>query len=190
MKLFAVTLIFLFFSCATPVPYSAPWQILFSGDEKNWTVYGDASWTLENGTLKASLGKGPGFVVSAARYRDFHLKLEFMPDDEVNSGVFVHCPKNLYSATDCYEFNIWDKSENQDYRTGSVVTRSKPMASVETIGQWNTYEIISENNQLKAWINGVKMIDLSNQDNDSGYIALQMEKGGSISFRNVMIKRL
>ncbi|MEM7381640.1 MAG: DUF1080 domain-containing protein [Bacteroidota bacterium] len=161
---------------------------LFEENGDSWFEGGDASWIFDNGELVGKSEGGNGFVMSKESYKDFVLELEFNPDNTVNSGVFVRCKDQEISNTDCYEMNIWDEHPDQDSRTGSVVTRMKPMAHVNTLNKWNTYKVECSGNRQKVWVNGELTAEMENNDLIDGYIALQAAESGSIRFRNVSLK--
>ncbi len=161
---------------------------LFEENSDTWFEGGDASWKFENGELVGKSEGGNGFVMTKESYKDFVLELEFNPDNTVNSGVFVRCKDKEISNTDCYEMNIWDEHPDQDSRTGSVVTRMKPMAHVSTLNKWNTYKVECSGNIQKVWVNGELTAEMENNDLIDGYIALQAAETGSIRFRNVSLK--
>lgn len=154
---------------------------------QNWEIYGGADWIFENGELTGTVTDSVGFVMSDAAYTDFKLSLEFKPDSSINSGIYLRCQNREISFTTCYEFNIWDLHPNQDFRTGALVNMAAPLAHVETINQWNTYEIELKDNELKAWVNGIQTVDLMDTGLHSGYIALQAMGTGKVSFRNIII---
>lgn len=163
---------------------------LFQENGDSWSILGDATWTFESNELIGTIESGAGFVITKDIYTDFELQLEFNPDSTINSGVFVRCLAAEISNTDCYEFNIWDQHPNQDSRTGAIVSRTTPLAHVETIGQWNTYTIKNQGNKIQAWVNGTLVADIENNERPKGYIGLQAAGKGQIKFRNVRIKKI
>lgn len=165
-------------------------EILFAENGDNWFSEGNAEWKFDNGELIGSSESGESFVMSKDSYEDFVLELEFKPDSTINSGIFIRCKENTISNIDCYEINIWDLHPDQKNRTGAVVTRSTPLAHVETLDKWNTYKIKNEKDHLQAWVDDILVVDLKNQDLKRGPIALQAAEKGTIMFRNVSIKKL
>lgn len=157
-------------------------------DNFNWQIGGDAAWQFDQNQIMGESDGGAGFIMTSDTYKDFTLELEFMPDDKVNSGVFVRCESHEMSPTSCYELNIWDNHPNQELRTGAVVTKSKPLSTVMTINKWNTYKIKAKGPKLQAWINGIKVADITDSDRAAGYIGLQAAEHGEVKFRNVLIK--
>jgi len=163
---------------------------LFEPGSETWLQKGDANWEFNNGEIYGSLLKGSGFIMTKDAYKDFELDLEFYPDETINSGVFVRCKDYALSFSDCYEINIWDNHPDQPNRTGAIVSRTTPMAQVQTLNKWNTYKIRCEENHIQAWINGILVSDLENDDLKEGYIGLQADQIGLVKFRNVSLKVL
>lgn len=156
-----------------------------------WEVVGDAEWTVQNGEIVGG-GDGEGFIISREHFTDLRLKLEFLVESETNSGVFIRCqdPRRIEPDT-CYEFNIWDEHPKQEARTGSIVFRlMPPLAHVETVGRWSTYEIVARGSSLKAWVNGQLTAELDTTEHSSGFIALQRWRTGTIRFRNIVVEPL
>ena len=182
--------IILNFSCSTK-------QIAFSyfdsaegefiiGAEDGWTILGNASWGMENGILTGSSGEG--YVLLGRELDDFELTVDVFPEKEMNSGIFIRCPGEEVSATGCYEINIWDDHVNPDFRTGSIVTHSKPKTDVSTVGKWNTYVIKAKGNKITAWVNGQKTASIKDDKTTRGRIALQANGTGSVKFRNLIVQ--
>lgn len=153
-----------------------------------WTTIGEAQWTTNDGILSASDAKG--FAITAKEYDDFILEAEFMPDEVVNSGIFLRCTQDKWNPTDCYEINIADNHQNQDFRTGAIVTKAKPMAIVNSVGKWNQFKIRAKGNHIQVWLNGIKTGDIKDESSLKGLIGLQLNGDGKISFRNVRIKEI
>ena len=163
-------------------------KVIFVEDSNEWFQEGRASWKFDGDQLVGTSLGGSGFVMTNKKYQNFTLSLEFYPDAGINSGIFVRCKNKEISNKDCYEMNIWDYHPDQESRTGSIVTRAKPMIDVQTIGKWNSYKITCESNHIRTWINGKLTTDIFNDDLSEGYIALQAAEPGIIKFRNVKIK--
>ncbi|MGI9550125.1 MAG: 3-keto-disaccharide hydrolase [Aurantibacter sp.] len=165
-------------------------EVLFQENGSDWFSQGDANWKFVDGELVGSLESGTGFVMTKKSYQDFVLELEFKPDSTINSGIFIRCKENEISNIDCYEINIWDLHPDQKSRTGAVVTRSTPLAKVETLDKWNSYKIKNEKEHLQVWINGILTADMKDQDLVEGPIALQAAEAGQIMFRNVRLTQI
>jgi len=162
--------------------------VIFVKDSNDWFQKGRASWKFDGDQLVGTSLGGSGFIMTNKKYQSFTLSLEFYPDTGINSGIFVRCKNKEISNKDCYEMNIWDYHPDQESRTGSIVTRAKPLVNVQTLGKWNSYKITCESNHIRTWINGKLTADIYNDDLSEGYIALQAAETGRIKFRNVKIK--
>lgn len=165
-------------------------KILFHPDNEDWFENGDAKWLNISEEIVGSINGGSGYVMTKDVYKDFILELEFYPDKTINSGVFIRCKNFELSHDDCYEINIWDEHPNQKNRTGAIVSRTTPLAHVNTLNKWNMYKIKMQNNHLQVWVNGILISDLENDELSEGYIGLQSAETGTIKFRNVKIKVL
>jgi len=165
-------------------------ETLFQENGDNWIEQGDAHWGFSNGELIGKVNDEVGFVVTKQTYKNFQLEMEFKPDDAINSGIYIRCKNYELTAVNCYEANIWDLHPNQDFRTGAIVEKAKPLEIVDTNNKWNTYKIINKGDHLEVWINGILTADLKDTSLDEGYIGLQASGTGEISFRNVRISNL
>ena len=163
-------------------------KVIFVKDSNEWFQEGRASWKFDGDLLVGTSLGGSGFAMTNKKYQNFTLSLEFYPDTGINSGIFVRCKNKDISNTDCYEMNIWDFHPDQESRTGSIDTRSKPLVKVETVGKWNSNKITCKSNHIRTWINGELTADIYDDDLSEGYIALQAAEPGIIKFRNVKIK--
>ena len=189
MRSYLITL-FALILLSTSVYAQSDWTHLFGSDTSTWTTLGQAKWTLDGEVLTGDEMSGLGFAVSKKSYKNFHLKLEFKPNTDVNSGVFFRCSTDSIAPTVCYEANIWDDHVNQDFRTGAVVLQASPLVKVQTVDKWNTYEIFADEDHIQLWVNGLKTADFKSDLSQEGIIALQLFKQGQIQFRNVKIKEL
>ena len=177
--------ILLLASCAGPVS-------LFDGYTlTGWRIVGDADWSVAHREIEAG-GTGDGQLASEGRYGDFQLRLEVWVEASVNSGIFVRCKDRARIHPDtCYELNIWDDHPQQEARTGAIVFRFvPPMAEVDTVGNWNTYEVTAKGGSLEVRVNGVTTAVLEDADPTPGFIALQRWGQGTVKFRNIELKPL
>ena len=165
------------------------WTTLFDGSTLDgWNTVGDANWALADGAVQAD--NGSGFLVTPESYGDFQLTLEFWVDPDANSGVFIRCadPQDV-GATNAYEVNIFDTRPNQEYRTGGIVNVASPASTINTGGQWNTFDISARGERLTVILNGIRTVDVEHSEHTTGPIALQYG-AGIVKFRNVRIRPL
>ena len=169
--------------------YSNNMTTLFDGTNlQNWVEVGNADWSFNNSYIEGS--EEAGFLVSQQAYGDFRLTVEFWVDGPANSGVFIRCDDNQnIAAESCYEVNIFDTRADQTYRTGGIVNVAPPAASIDAANQWNRFEILAHGSHLVVIMNGTETVNVSNEQLDSGYIALQYGSG-VVRFREVRIQQL
>jgi hypothetical protein len=168
---------------------SAAWTTLLDGSSLNgWNAIGGANWKAAGGVVEAT--SGTGFLVSAASYKDFELKVEFWVDEPANSGVFLRCsnPKEV-AASNSYEVNVYDTRPDPKFATGSIVDVSPPSTPMKAANRWNTFEITARGGHLTVTLNGTKTVDVQDTKFAQGPIALQ-HGAGIVRFRSVQIRPL
>jgi hypothetical protein len=172
--------------CVGQLATAEPMTLLDGSSLAGWKPVGDIEWSLAEGAVVAS-GSGDGFLVTEKTYDDFYLRVEFWVDETTNSGIFIRCrDRSRIHPETCYELNIWDKHPKQEARTGSIVFEfMPPMAQVNTIGRWNTYEITAVGGKLDVKVNGVTTAVLEDVDPTPGFFALQHWEQGTVKFRKV-----
>jgi hypothetical protein len=149
-------------------------------------------WKFEAGEWQPGHTEGMSFLVSKTLYSDVRVEVEFLPDAEVNSGVFVRCqnPDDV-NQLNCFEANIWDNHPRQEFRTGSIVAKvAPPLAHVDTIGRWSTMRVEAVGKLVRVHVNGVLTASLESDEFLEGYVALQWGGAGSIRFRNLSVERI
>ena len=174
------------------------WTTLVDGETglDNFTRDGDANWRAEGGAIIADKGKG-GYLVSKQSFGDYHLRIEFFPDHNTNSGIYMRCSvrENLTDKL-CHEANIFDQRPDQTFATGGIVHLGKVLQPVKAGGQWNVFEITAQGRKITVVLNGIKTAEIDNAQFLSGPIALQFGNlpnnvpGGAIRFRKVQVRSL
>ena len=175
----------------TPEEISSGWLLLFDGETSfGWTPRGDAKWDVKEGTLCYQAGSGPGYLSTTGEFADFQLHAEFWIDDQANSGVFLRCPPTgEITPWNAYEVNIYDAHDK--WPSGSINEIAAASAKQATVGRWNTYDLTAEGEHLVVKLNGQTTVDVRDQKNRRGTIALQNLKGdGAVRFRNLKLKPL
>lgn len=121
--------------------------VLFDGTNLNeWKSKNDGSaaeWTVENGQLVVTKGKGD--IMTHKKFGDIQLHIEWSAPTEIvgegqgrgNSGVFLQ---------ERYEVQILDSYESRTYSNGqaaSLYKQSIPLVNATVApGEWNVYDII------------------------------------------------
>lgn len=168
-------------------------EILFDGSSlKGWKTTPGSKWLISENMLTPDMTSQEGMIVTHNEYSNFRLTLEFLVDKHVNSGVFIRCNNNEeITPFKCYELNIWDEHPNQEFRTGAIVFHvAPPLNHVNTVGKWNTFEIIAIGNHITTKINGVVTAELDDNTHINGFLALQWGGEGSLQFKNILLQTL
>jgi hypothetical protein len=196
-RLFAFILVLLAATIQLAPPASAQsgdgWKVLLDGKSMDgWNKVGDTNWRVEDGVVLADKlgGKDPAYLVTADKYKDFMLVVEFWASDDANSGIYLRCA-DAQKLTDrsCYEANIFDQRKDPTYGTGGIVHYVEVSPMPKAGGKWNTFEITAKGRLITVTLNGQKTAELHNGLFSEGPIGLQ-HGAGTIKFRKVAIKPL
>jgi hypothetical protein len=189
-----------------PRHYNDDWTTLFNGkDLKGWSVvlrnpdstakkYREEDtgqqtvFTVENGILKTT-GSPNGFVRTLDVFDNYVFHVEVRFPERGNSGVLIHAQNDA----------VWPKAiECQLYQShmgrifpiqGATLDGGEMIhENSRPSGEWNTYEVYSEEGRIATVLNGVLIGLASNANPSSGYICLQSE-GAPAEFRNIKIRR-
>ncbi len=174
---------------------------LFNGqDLTGWVVHGTELWYVEDGDLVCESGPDAeyGYLATEETYRDFDLTLEFKQEADGNSGVFFR------SSLDGTRISGWQAEVAppglhsggiyESYGRGWLVQPDPEADSALRMGEWNEMRIRVVGDRVTTWLNGVEMIDLTDEQIGAaeGVIALQIHDGGGIRvrWRNLVVRRL
>jgi hypothetical protein len=194
---FALALVALGFAASYVAPKAASqeagWITLFDGKTLDgWDQVGESNWRVEDGAIVVDkmAGKDAGYLVSKKPYKNFTIRVEFMPSDDANSGIYFRCldPKKITDRT-CYEANIFDQRQDPSYGTGAITRYIEVNPMPKAAGKWNTYEVTAKGRDVTVVLNGQTTATLRNGMFDEGPVALQ-HGAGAIKFRKVEIKPL
>lgn len=156
-------------------------------------------------------------------YGDFELKVDFRITQGANSGIKYYVDTELNKGGGSaigLEYQILDDAVHPDARLGRIegirtmaslydLIRADPDKPVNPIGQWNSAHIVSKNNHVEHWINGVKVLEYERGspefrklvaeskyakwtdfgELEQGRILLQ-DHGDQVSFKNIKIRPL
>lgn len=170
------------------------WAPVVSTSESAFKKYlpdqvGEQSTFSVKGGMIVTTGTPNGYVRTNDVYDNFVFHVEVRFSEPGNSGVLIHIQRD----------GVWPKAiECQLYQAhmGRIFPiQGATLEGGEIIheasnppGQWNVYEVYSEEGRVATVLNG-KLVGLaSNASPRVGYIALQSE-GVPAEFRNIKIRR-
>jgi hypothetical protein len=188
--------------------------------EKGWQIQNDELTVLASGGAESAAG---GDIVTKKLYSDFELKVDFKITEGANSGIKYYVDTDLNKGPGSsigLEYQILDDENHPDAKLGNHegsrtiaslydLIKADPNKLVNPIGEWNSAYIISKNNHVEHWLNGVKVLEYERKspeysklvseskyaewpnfgEAEQGHILLQ-DHGNRVSFRNVKIKSL
>ena len=174
---------------------------LFNGkDLDGWKVYGTEKWYVQDGELVCESGpnKEYGYLATNQNYKNFILELDFFQESDGNSGVFFR------SSIEGTKISGWQVEVAppglhsggiyESYGRGWLIKPSKKYDNIVKMMSWNKMKIKVLNENITTWINGKKMIQISDSKNGeaNGSIALQIHDGGGIKvrWRNIRVKEI
>ena len=195
-----LTITFILLSLAT-ASINAQKTTLFNGiDLSGWNVHGTELWYVEDGLLVCESGpeKKYGYLSTEKYYDDFILTLEFKQEANGNSGVFFRSTLEGTKISG-WQVEVAPPGKNsggiyESYGRGWLIKPKPEKDKALKMGDWNKMKIKVEGDKVITWINGSRMISLTDQKlgDGKGSIALQIHSGGGIKvkWRNLKIRPL
>tara|TARA_B100002052_G_scaffold85627_1_gene78685 strand:- start:1196 stop:1783 length:588 start_codon:yes stop_codon:yes gene_type:complete len=176
-------------------------KLLFNGkDLDGWKIYGTEKWYVQDGELVCESGpnKEYGYLATNQNYKNFILELDFFQESDGNSGVFFR------SSIEGTKISGWQVEVAppglhsggiyESYGRGWLIKPSKKYDDIVKMMSWNKMKIKVLNENITTWINGKKMIQISDSKigEANGSIALQIHDGGGIKvrWRNIRVKEI
>lgn len=152
------------------------------------TISQQSTFTINDGLLQTS-GTPNGYIRTSDVYDNFVFHVEIRYKERGNSGVLVHIQRD----------DVWPRAiECQLYQghmgrifpiQGAYLEGGEMIHdAAKPIGEWNTYEIYSEEGRIATVLNGVIIGLGANANPRIGHIALQSE-GVPAEFRNIKVRR-
>lgn len=174
---------------------------LFNGiDLSGWNVHGTELWYVEDGLLVCESGPEEkyGYLSTEKYYDDFILTLEFKQEANGNSGVFFRSTLEGTKISG-WQVEVAPPGKNsggiyESYGRGWLIKPKPEKDKALKMGDWNKMKIKVEGDKVITWINGTRMISLTDQKlgDGKGSIALQIHSGGGIKvkWRNIKVRPL
>ena len=197
------TLGLLFCLCITVMASAQKKQSLFNGkDITGWTIHGTEKWYADtNGELVCESGpdKQYGYLSTDKNYKNFVLTLQFKQEANGNSGVFFHSQIPEGVKISGWQAEVAPPGQHtggiyESYGRGWLVQPKPEDEKYLKMGEWNTYKIKVDGNNVTIWLNGHQMCTLQDEKigEGVGFIALQIHEGGGIKVRwkKIEIKEL
>ncbi len=175
---------------------------LFNGqDIKGWTIHGTEKWYAENGELVCESGpdKQYGYLSTDKNYKNFILTLEFKQEANGNSGVFFRSQIPEGVKISGWQAEVAPSGDHtggiyESYGRGWLVQPKPEDEKYLKMGEWNTYKIKVDGDEVTTWLNGRMMCYIKDEKigQGEGFIALQIHEGGGIKVRwkNIEIEEL
>ena len=208
------------------------WKLLWDGKtNEGWRGarlddFPNKGWVIENGELTVLSTGGEesaagGDIVTVDTYGDFELKVDFKLTEGANSGIKYYVDTDLNKGPGSsigLEYQILDDERHPDAKLGNHegsrtlaslydLIQADPNKPVNPIGEWNSAYILSKDNHVEHWLNGMKVLEYERGSEDfrklvaeskyakwpnfgeaeKGHILLQ-DHGDRVSFKNVKIR--
>lgn len=166
------------------------WIQLFDGQSLfGWKQVGDATWEVREGEIRTN-GQKPGFLMTTTEWADFELHVEFLAEENTNSGVFLRSVlEPTDPARDCYELNI--APPDNPFPTGSLVKRQKITVATDRLpssGTWHTFKVTAWRGWISAELDGNRVADFADPAPVRiGHIGLQ-SNSGPVRWRNIRLR--
>jgi len=177
------------------------WKLFIPGD----SVDVNTVWMVKNGVVHCS-GVPNGYMRTEAEYENYELNLEWRWVTEPgNSGVLLHiqggdavwpkCLEAQLKADNAGDFVLMGPStltvdgEKHDSTERFHGIPKKQESNEKPVGQWNSYRIVCEGNDVTLYVNGLLQNAGTAGSYSRGTIGLQSE-GAPIEFRNITLESL
>ena len=191
------------------------YKSIFDGKTLNgWTQRnGTATYRVENGVIigKTKEGSPNSFLCSDREYGNFDLKFDVKVDAELNSGVQIRSQTRggftgRVNGPQVEIESSGEKGAEAGYiygeAAGGWMTSKAKLIPHKHFkdGEWNSYRVLAKGANIKVWINGNLISDLTHEEkfksHPNGFIGLQVHGIGKrkgpfqVCWRNLKLKEL
>lgn len=182
------------------------WRVLFNGkDLEGWEQHGGKAkyWVEEGAIVGQSVPNTPNsFLCTKDRFHNFELLFEVKVDGGLNSGVQIR--SNIKENDRVYgpQVEIESAPGEAGYIYGEATGRgwlsqNREKQNTFKNGQWNQYRVVCQGANIKTWVNGEPVADLTDEQSDhDGFIGLQVHGVGArteplyVRWRNIKLRPL
>ncbi|MBD0777781.1 DUF1080 domain-containing protein [Maribacter sp. ANRC-HE7] len=210
------------------------WKLLWDGKTTNgWRGaklegFPEKGWVIEDGVLSVLASGGGesragGDIVTNELFSDFEFMVDFKLTPGANSGIKYYVDTELNKGAGSsigLEYQILDDDLHPDAKLGNHegsrtvsslydLIKADTNKPVNPIGEWNTAHIISKDNHVEHWLNGMKVLEYERKSDaykklvseskyvkwpnfgelEKGQILLQ-DHGNLVSFKNIKVRPL
>ncbi|MGB3145442.1 MAG: DUF1080 domain-containing protein [Maribacter sp.] len=208
------------------------WEMLWDGKTtEGWRgakldEFPTKGWEIKDGILSVLSSGGEesaagGDIVTKELYGDFELKVDFKITEGANSGIKYYVDTDLNKGPGSsigLEYQILDDERHPDAKLGNHegsrtvaslydLIMANPNKPMNPPGEWNTAYIVSKDNHVEHWLNGMKVLEYERKSDEylklvseskyakwpnfgesyKGHLLLQ-DHGDNVSFKNIKIK--
>jgi hypothetical protein len=182
---------------------------LFNGkDFTGWKISNPASWTIENGAMKANGTPGHVYYDGEFRnhsFRNFELKVDVMTRSNSNGGIYVLTEfKEKGWPAKGFEIQVNNTYAKDPVRTGSLYHVSDVKEQLAKDDEWFTEHIVVKGNTITVRVNDKETVNWTQPADwnggregpgrsitGPGTIALQAhDVNSTVYYRNIRIKPL
>ena len=199
--------------CKTASPQKTTGTELFNGKNfDGWTfcMKNNAdpmkTWSVGDGVMRCT-GKPTGYVRTTAIYHDYQLTyiwrfVKLDPNPKVNNtGILLHIVPPDVVFPECVQAQglyqhqgdliLEDGAGADGYPVGkkNVTIPQMGPPNENPVGEWSTNEVVCQGSNVKLFVNGKAMNQITGCNLSSGYIGIQSE-GGDIEIRSLTLEPL
>ncbi len=182
---------------------------LFNGkDFTGWKISNPASWTIEDGAIKANGTPGHVYYAGELRnhsFRNFELKVDVMTRTNSNGGIYVLTEfQEKGWPSKGFEIQVNNTYAKDPVKTGSLYHVSDVKEQLAKDDEWFTQHIVVKDNTITVKVNDKETVNWTQPADwkggregtgrsisGPGTIALQAHDANStVYYRNIRIKPL